>query len=227
MCGAGHSFSFLHGLGDISTRMTGLVFSCNVNLLEGEGGGGIVRECFCCVFSLGWQTRTSARKGACKWAGKGGNASGQIRYEIRIPTLVKPLTALTLPSSPTRPTFASAPGTYPYPDPFIPSLKAGGGADSLLVADSLYAFAQSAEFREASLRSRAAAAEYAVCRERAAVRRREAALEEAEGLVAQVRMVMAGWLLLCWFMCRFDFSIDSPVFWGMWTFGGGASVIKL
>eukprot|EP00903_Cladosiphon_okamuranus_P014395 g13363.t1 len=68
----------------------------------------------------------------------------------------------------------------------ISLLQAGGGADALLVADSLYAFAQSAEAREASLRSRAAAAENGWSRERAAGARRDAALEEAEGLVAQI-----------------------------------------
>ncbi|CAM9199405.1 unnamed protein product, partial [Scytosiphon promiscuus] len=68
----------------------------------------------------------------------------------------------------------------------ISLLQAGGGADALLVADSLYAFAQSAEAREADLRSRAAAAESAVCRERVAGARRAAALEEAEGLVSQI-----------------------------------------
>ncbi|CAM9277384.1 unnamed protein product, partial [Ectocarpus sp. 13 AM-2016] len=68
----------------------------------------------------------------------------------------------------------------------ISLLQAGGGADALLVADSLYAFAQAAEAREGGLRSRAAAAEAAACRERAAGARRAAALEEAEGLVAQI-----------------------------------------
>ncbi|CAM9935319.1 unnamed protein product [Pylaiella littoralis] len=68
----------------------------------------------------------------------------------------------------------------------ISLLQAGGGADALLVADSLYAFAQSAESREVDLRSRAVAAENAVCRERAAGARRAAALEEAEGMVAQI-----------------------------------------
>ncbi|CAN0265295.1 unnamed protein product, partial [Ectocarpus fasciculatus] len=68
----------------------------------------------------------------------------------------------------------------------ISLLQAGGGADALLVADSLYAFAQAAEAREGDVRSRAAAAEAAACRERAAGARRAAALEEAEGLVAQI-----------------------------------------
>eukprot|EP00752_Nemacystus_decipiens_P009229 g8244.t1 len=68
----------------------------------------------------------------------------------------------------------------------ISLLQAGGGADALLVADSLYAFAQSAESREASLRSRAAAAEAGWYREKAAGARRDAALQEAEGLVAQI-----------------------------------------
>lgn len=58
--------------------------------------------------------------------------------------------------------------------------------DALLVADALFAFAQSAEAREADLRERAAAAEAAACRERASSGRRAAALKEAEGLVAQV-----------------------------------------
>lgn len=55
------------------------------------------------------------------------------------------------------------------------------------MADSLYAFAQSSESREAGLRSRAAAAEIGWYREKAAGARLDAALEEAEGLVAQVR----------------------------------------
>lgn len=59
----------------------------------------------------------------------------------------------------------------------------------MLVADALYAFAQSAEAREAELKARASAAEALACRERAAGARRAAALAEAEGLVAQVRAV--------------------------------------
>lgn len=67
--------------------------------------------------------------------------------------------------------------------------QAGGGVDALLVADALFAFAQSAEAREADLRERAGAAEAAAWRERATGGRRAAALEEAEGLVAQVGTV--------------------------------------
>lgn len=66
--------------------------------------------------------------------------------------------------------------------------QAGGGADALLVADALYAFAQSAEARESGLRSRALAAEGVSHRERVAGGRHASALEEAEGLVSQVRM---------------------------------------
>lgn len=65
-------------------------------------------------------------------------------------------------------------------------MQSGGGADALLVADALYAFAQSAEAREAGLLLRASEAEAAVCRERAAGARKATVLEETEGLVAQV-----------------------------------------
>ena len=50
----------------------------------------------------------------------------------------------------------------------------------------MYAFAQSAEAREAGLLLRASEAEAAVCRERVAGARKATVLEETEGLVAQV-----------------------------------------
>lgn len=56
----------------------------------------------------------------------------------------------------------------------------------MLVADALYAFAQSAETREADLRNRAEVAEACAARERSAGKRRDTALAEADGLVAQV-----------------------------------------
>lgn len=59
----------------------------------------------------------------------------------------------------------------------------------MLVADALYAFAQSAEAREADLKARAAAAEALACRERANAERRALALSEAEGLVGQASVV--------------------------------------